>query len=65
MLSIKEIREMDDNKLAESLVDTRKELFTLRFQHATAQLENTQQLPHLKKTIARILTVQRERAMGA
>ncbi|WP_022660820.1 50S ribosomal protein L29 [Paucidesulfovibrio longus] len=65
MQSVKELREMEESKLAETLAETRQELFTLRFRHATAQLENTQQLPNLKKTIARILTVQRERAMGA
>lgn len=65
MLSLKEIREMDAQKLDETLAANRQELFTLRFRHATAQLENTQQLPDLKKTIARILTVQRERGMGA
>ncbi|MGE4291904.1 MAG: 50S ribosomal protein L29 [Desulfovibrio sp.] len=65
MQSVKELREMEESKLAEALAATRQELFTLRFRHATAQLENTQQLPNLKKTIARILTVQRERAMGA
>ncbi|MDD4730347.1 MAG: 50S ribosomal protein L29 [Desulfovibrio sp.] len=65
MQSVKELREMDDKKLAETLAESRQELFSKRFQHATAQLENTQQLPELKKTIARILTIQRERAVGA
>jgi large subunit ribosomal protein L29 len=57
----KEIRALDDKQLGEKLGEFRKELFNLRFQHATAQLENTQRIPAVKKTIARILTVQRER----
>ena len=61
MLSNKELREMDDVKLTKTLKDTRHELFSMRFKHATAQLENTQDLSGAKKTIARILTIQRER----
>ena len=61
MLSSKELREMDDAKLIETLKDSRHELFSMRFKHATAQLENTQALSGTKKTIARILTIQRER----
>ncbi|BDQ35302.1 50S ribosomal protein L29 [Pseudodesulfovibrio portus] len=61
MLSNKELREMDDAKLTKTLMDTRHELFSMRFKHATAQLENTQALSGAKKTIARILTIQRER----
>lgn len=61
MLSNKELREMDDAKLTETLKDTRHELFSMRFKHATAQLENTKALSGAKKTIARILTIQRER----
>lgn len=57
----KEIRALDDKQLGEKLGEFRKELFNLRFQHATAQLENTQRIPAVKKTIARILTMQRER----
>lgn len=61
MLSNKELREMDDAKLNETLKETRHELFSMRFKHATAQLENTKSLDGAKKTIARILTIQRER----
>lgn len=64
-MTVKELRELEEKQLAEKLNEYRKELFNLRFQHATAQLENTQRIPSVKKTIARILTVQRERAMGA
>ncbi|OIQ51236.1 50S ribosomal protein L29 [Pseudodesulfovibrio hydrargyri] len=60
-MTSKELRELDDAKLAEKLNESRHELFSMRFKHATAQLENTQALSGVKKTIARILTIQRER----
>ncbi len=61
MLTSKELRELDDAKLVEKLTESRQELFSLRFKHATAQLENTRELGIVKKTIARILTIQQER----
>lgn len=61
----KELRELDDKDLALRLAESRKELFNLRFQHSTAQLENTQKLPSVRRTIARIQTIQRERKVGA
>lgn len=64
-MKMKEIREMDEGKLNETLAAQRKQMFELRFKHATAQLDNTQAIPGTKKTIARILTVKREREMGA
>lgn len=64
-MDIKALREMDDVKLSETLTEKRAELFSMRFKHATAQQENTQQIPVVKRTIARILTLQRERQMGA
>ncbi|MDD4951480.1 MAG: 50S ribosomal protein L29 [Desulfovibrionaceae bacterium] len=57
----KELRALNDAQLVEKLAEFRRELFNLRFQHATAQLENTQRIPEVKRTVARILTVQRER----
>lgn len=60
-MTSKELRELDGAKLTEKLTESRKELFSMRFKHATAQLENTQALKGVKKTIARILTIQRER----
>ncbi|WP_018124743.1 50S ribosomal protein L29 [Desulfovibrio oxyclinae] len=60
-MTVKELRELDDTQLAEKLVEFRKDLFDLRFKHATAQLENIRQLNDVKRTIARILTIQRER----
>ncbi|MCJ2163062.1 MULTISPECIES: 50S ribosomal protein L29 [unclassified Pseudodesulfovibrio] len=60
-MTSKELRELDDAKLTEKLSESQKELFSMRFKHATAQLENTTALSGVKKTIARILTIQRER----
>ncbi|MDP3425913.1 MAG: 50S ribosomal protein L29 [Humidesulfovibrio sp.] len=64
-MDAKELRALDAAELGNKLVDLRKELFNLRFQHATAQLDNTQRIPAVKKVIARILTIQTQRAMGA
>jgi large subunit ribosomal protein L29 len=52
-----EARELDVDELEERLAETRRELFNLRFQHATGQLENTGQLKEVRKNIARLLTV--------
>jgi large subunit ribosomal protein L29 len=52
-----EVREMDVQELERRVVETRRELFNLRFQHATGQLENTGQLKEVRKNIARLLTV--------
>lgn len=62
-MNARELRAMDVVKLNEKLQEFRKELMNLRFQHATAQLENTQRIPHVKKSIARILTVLKEKQM--
>ncbi len=65
-MKVAEVRELDVAQLEQRLADTRRELFNLRFQHATGQLENTGQLSEVKKNIARLLTVlnkkQRENA---
>jgi large subunit ribosomal protein L29 len=52
-----EVRELDIEDLEQRLADARRELFNLRFQHATGQLENTGQLKEVRKNIARLLTV--------
>ena len=60
-----EIRELSDDQLAEKLKETRAELFNLRFQMATSQLDNTARVKTVKKDIARILTEQRAREIAA
>ena len=57
----RQLRDMTDEELAEKMVETRKELFNLRFQSATGALENSARLRSAKREIARILTVKTER----
>ena len=58
---IKEIRGLSVEKLEEKLQDLKKDLFMLRMQHATNQLDNPLQLAAVKKDIARIKTIIREK----
>ncbi len=60
-----EIRELSDEQLVEKLNENRAELFNLRFQMATSQLDNTARVSAVKKDIARILTEQRARQIAA
>lgn len=62
-MKAKELRQLGIGELHKKLKELRKELFNLRFQHATAQLENTQRIPQVKKDIARVLTVLREKEL--
>jgi large subunit ribosomal protein L29 len=57
-----DIRKMDTTKINEEIVALKKELFDLRFQQATGQLENTARIGKVKKTIARMKTILNERA---
>ena len=59
----RELRELDDAGLLEHLRTARRELFGLRFQHATGELENTAALKQAKRDIARTLTVARQRGI--
>jgi large subunit ribosomal protein L29 len=63
-LLARDLRELSDDQLDQRLVETRQELFNLRFQSATGQLENTARLRLTRREIARILTVREERAGG-
>ncbi len=56
MVTSKELRDLAPAQLGEKLAQTEDELFKLRFQHATAQLEKTHRLNELKKDVARIKT---------
>ena len=55
------MRDLTDDELEHRLVDTRQELFNLRFQAATGALENTTRLKLVKREIARLLTVSHDR----
>ena len=58
---IKEVRSLSVEKLEEKLQDLKKDLFMLRMQHATNQLDNPMQIAAVKKNIARIKTIIREK----
>ena len=59
-MKVNEIRDLKIEELEAKLADLKKELFNLRFQHATNQLENPMRSAEVKKTIARIKTVIKE-----
>jgi len=58
-------QELDHAALADKLAETKQELFNLRFQHATGQLENNARLTHTKRDVARINTELRAREIAA
>jgi large subunit ribosomal protein L29 len=58
-----EVHDMADDQLAEFVQRSRQEVFNLRFQHATGQLENTARLGQAKRDLARALTVARQRGL--
>ncbi|UCD71140.1 MAG: 50S ribosomal protein L29 [Syntrophobacterales bacterium] len=56
-----QLRDKSDSELIEQERELREELFNLRFQHATGQLENTMAIVRVKKDIARVKTILREK----
>ncbi len=58
-----ELRDMTERELREHIASARRELFGLRFQHATGELDNTSGLGRSKKEIARALTIAQERGI--
>jgi large subunit ribosomal protein L29 len=58
-----ELRDFTDVELLEHVHTARRELFGLRFQHATGELDNTAGLKHAKREVARALTLVRERGI--
>ena len=65
MAKISELREMHEDELATRLVEARQELFNLRFQHVTGQLDNYSRLGQVRKDIARIETLLRANEIAA
>lgn len=63
-LTAEKLDQLDNERLFEELKKTKEELFNLRFQSATGQLENHGRLRAVKKDIARIYTILRERELG-
>ncbi|HEY1524294.1 MAG TPA: 50S ribosomal protein L29 [Solirubrobacteraceae bacterium] len=62
-MRVGELRDMNESELREQLGTARRELFGLRFQHATGELDNTAGLRRAKKEVARVLTVANERGI--
>ena len=62
---VEELRAKSSSELNEELVASNKELFNLRFQNATNQLDNTSRIKEVRKTIARIQTIITEKANAA
>lgn len=60
-----EVRGMSVDELAAKLTSLKEELFNLRFQHATGQLENPMRIKDVKKMIARVKTIQRQQELNA
>jgi len=63
-LTAPELRELSADELASRLREHREELFNLRFQVATGQLDNNRRLQTVRRDIARIYTIMRERELG-
>jgi large subunit ribosomal protein L29 len=61
----KDLRELNDGELANRLRECKEELFNLRFQNATGQLDNVSRVPEVRKDIARCETLLREREIAA
>ena len=63
-VSAGELRELTDEELIERLRESKEELFNLRFQVATGQLDNNRRLRTVRREIARVYTILRERELG-
>lgn len=62
-MRVNEIRDMNADEQTEKLKSLKEELFNLRFQHATGQLDNPMRLREVKRSIAQLKTIQREREL--
>ena len=60
-----ELRELNDTELEHRLGEAKEELFNLRFQNATGQLDNISRIPQVRREVARIQTLLREREITA
>ncbi|MFY9139663.1 MAG: 50S ribosomal protein L29 [Thermacetogeniaceae bacterium] len=64
MKKVKELRELTDEELENKLIDLKDELFRLRFQLATGQLENPMRIREVRRNFARAKTIARERELA-
>jgi len=65
VIASKDLRAMTDSELNQKLEEVHQELFNLRFRHATKQVEDTSRIRVVKRDIARIQTIMRERQLAA
>lgn len=63
-MKVKELRDLTDAELNKKLDDSKDELFKLRFQMATGQLDNPMKLKEVRRKIAKVKTIIRERELG-
>ena len=63
-MELKKMREMTEAELNEELMKMKKDLFNLRFQHVTGQLENPVKMRETKRDIARVKTIIREKELA-
>ncbi|RLD20145.1 MAG: 50S ribosomal protein L29 [Caldiserica bacterium] len=63
-MKVEKVRDMTDAEIEEQLKSLRKELFNLRFQFATHQLNNPARIRLVRRDIARLLTIRRERELN-
>jgi len=63
-VKVEEIRALSTEELAKQLEEAHQELFNLRFRAATKQLVNHREIPRVRKRIARLKTIMKERALG-
>jgi len=59
----RELKEMSEAELRQKEKEVTEELFNLKFQHATGQLENTERLPQVRKDLARVKTLLRQKTL--
>ncbi len=64
-MKAEDVRAKSDDELAEEVLKLKKEAFNLRFQKATGQLENTARVRHVRRDIARVKTIMREKSRAA
>jgi large subunit ribosomal protein L29 len=65
MTRARELRELNDAELEQRLLEAKEELFNLRFQNATGQLDSTSRISQVRKDVARVETLLREREIAA
>lgn len=63
-MKVNQIRDMNPDEQADKISSLKEELFNLRFQHATGQLENPMRIREVKRSIAQIKTIIRERELN-